>query len=167
MPETQKVPRNPSCRWLLGPLLILVACSHEAKCENPFDLALTAPVEMTVALDQVAGTATVTRTRYVGDRSFARYQVLRHIVESPRVETLTAIYDVTQTTFVDASLAPNTAYVYRVSVINGEGFGSLSSPAETDGHLAGAVNLLGWPVDAQKGQVALRWSRCIGKIKDL
>ena len=158
MPETQTVQRNPSCRWLLGPLLILVACSHEAKRENPFDLALTAPVEMTVALDQVAGTATVTRTRY---------QVLRHIAESPRVETLTATYDFSQTTFVDASLAPNTAYVYRVSVINGEGFGSLSSPAETDGHLAGAVNLLGWPVDAQKGQVALRWSRCIGKIKDL
>jgi hypothetical protein len=144
---------------LLG--LFLAAC-HDTPRKNPFDPELTPAVELQVALDDRAGVATVNWTRYAGDQPFAEYRVLRNVTESTRVETLTVIDELSQTTFVDSALTPNTAYVYRISVVNGSGFESTSSAQEIPGYQVGPVNLLGWSVDARSGNVTLHWSRYRG-----
>ena len=110
-------------RWRPAGLLILtlVAC-HDAPRDNPFDPELTPAVELEVALDDTAGTLTLTWTPYEGEQSFAEYWVLRNVAERTRVDTLVEIVEAGRTSFVDTSLAPNTAYVYRVSVVNASGF---------------------------------------------
>jgi hypothetical protein len=52
--------------WLLFGLLLLGACSHDTKRTNPLDPVLTPAVELEVALDDTAGTASLTWTAYVG-----------------------------------------------------------------------------------------------------
>ena len=42
---------------------VLLAACHDAPRNNPFDPALTPPVELEVALDDTAGTATLTWSR--------------------------------------------------------------------------------------------------------
>ena len=73
----------------IGPLL-LAAC-RAAPRKNPFDPELTPPVELTVVLDDTAGTATLTWTPYAGEAAFAEYRVLRNPTESTRLETLEVI----------------------------------------------------------------------------
>jgi len=106
--------------WYLFGLLLLTAC-HDATRKNPFDPQLTPPVELSVALDDTAGTATLTWMPYAGEQPFAEYRVLRNVTESTRVDTLAVIDEVEQTAFVDSTLAPNTAYEYRVTVVNAGG----------------------------------------------
>ena len=88
---------------------LLMGC-HDAKRENPFDPALTPAVELEGALDDTAGTATLTWTRYAGEQPFAEYWVLRNIVDRTRVDTLERISDPAQTTYMDTSIAQHTAY---------------------------------------------------------
>ena len=90
-------------------ILLLAAC-HDTERDNAFDPALTPAVRIEVSLDDTAGTAALTWTRYAGEQPFAEYWVLRNQLESTRVETLAAILDVARTSYVDTTLAPNTAY---------------------------------------------------------
>lgn len=78
----------PSLWWLAGPLLL--AWSHDAPRDNPLDPQLTPPVQLQVALDDTAGTATLTWTRYEGEAEFGEYWVLRATVPSPRSCPLTS-----------------------------------------------------------------------------
>lgn len=60
--------------WLvlfLGWLVLLCSC-HDAPRNNPFDPTLTPPVELQVALDDTAGTASLTWTPYLGKAAFPR-----------------------------------------------------------------------------------------------
>ena len=40
--------------WLLGPLFLVLCCSHDAPRDNPLDPHLTPPVELQVAVDDAA-----------------------------------------------------------------------------------------------------------------
>jgi hypothetical protein len=57
--------------WMAAPTLVLLVACHDARRENPLDPALTPPVELQVALDDTAGTATLTWSAYAGDQPFA------------------------------------------------------------------------------------------------
>ena len=114
-------PVIPSLWLLTAPLLLALACSHDSPRDNPLDPTLTPPVELQVTLDDTAGTATLTWTPYAGEQPFAEYRVLRNIAKSTEVDTLTKIAAVEQTTFVDRFLVSDTAYEYRVTVVNAGG----------------------------------------------
>ena len=65
-------------------LLALLAC-HDSKRENPFDPVLTPAPQLQVALDDTAGTATLTWTPYEGEAPFAAYWVLRRAAERVQI----------------------------------------------------------------------------------
>jgi len=122
--DTPVTPSLHRAGWLVA-LLFLAAC-HDAPRENPFDPVLTPAVELQVALDDTAGTVTLTWTQYEGQQPFQEYRVLRNEVERTRVETLAWIAQVEQTSFVDTSLTPDTGYEYQVVVVNAGGYAAES-----------------------------------------
>ena len=147
--------------WCLAALLLLAAC-HDAPRKNPFDPQLTPAVELTVALDDTAGTATLTWTPYMGEQTFSAYWVLRNVAKSIEVDTLALIEEVEQTAFVDSSLAPDTAYEYRVAAVNSAGFVVSSEERGVAGYSVEGVHLLPVESDLQAGALVLHWSRFRG-----
>ena len=154
MLRTRKVS---SLWWLAGPLLFALACSHDSPRDNPLDLTLTPPVELQVALDDTAGTATLTWTRHEGEAEFGEYWVLRNEVESTRVETLDVVSAVDQTAYVDTSLAYDTPHVYRVSTVNAAGFEVVSEERRTRVLRLPAVDLV-VTVDSRTATATLKWT---------
>lgn len=146
--------------WFLTGLLL--GCSHDSKRDNPLDPALTPQVELQVALDDTSGIATLTQSRYHGETSYAEYLVLRNIQESTRVDTVTRIESVGATSFVDTTMEANTAYEYRVAVVNTGGFQASSREGRTAGYSIGSVTLLSARYDPQRGGVVVSWSRFAG-----
>ena len=145
---------------LLVWLTALVACSHDSKRDNPLDPELTPAVELQVALDDSAGTATLTWTPYDGETSFTMYWVLRKVPGLETVDTLAAINDVQVTSHEDDTLRPNTSYSYRVSVVNVSGFEFSSQEQTVEGYSASPVTLFEHEVASD--EVRLRWSRFSG-----
>jgi len=139
--------------------LLALACGHDAPRDNPLDPQLTPPVELRVALDDTAGTATLTWSRYEGEADFGAYWVLRNEVESTRVETLMRVSGQALTVYTDTTLTPHTAYLYRVSVVNAEGFEQPSQEQRIDGYATRAVRLLQTQPAAQSGSINLTWTR--------
>lgn len=142
--------------------LLFASGCHDAPRKNPFDPALTPAVELAATLDETEGTVALQWTAYAGTASFARYRVLRHQTESVRVDTLADIGAVDSTAFVDVSLAPNTAYVYRVEVVNAQGFAMPSLEQSVVGFAVGAVELLQADIDATAGTARLVWRAYAG-----
>ena len=142
----------------LATLLLALACGHDSPRDSPVDPKLTPPVELEVALDDAAGTATLTWTRYEGDQPFAAYWVLRNEPQSTRVETLTALTDARQIVYVDSLLAPGSPYVYRVSTVNGAGFEAASRAHTARAlHLA-PVEILDANPDSRTASCSLAWT---------
>jgi hypothetical protein len=138
--------------------LFLVAC-HDTPRKNPFDPELTPAVELSVALDDTAGTAMLMWTPYAGKTGFAEYRVLRNIAKSTEVDTLAAITTIDSTAYVDTGLEPDTAYEYRVAVTNDSGFEVASAHQRVDGYTIRAVHLLPLEYDSEAGMVHLTWTR--------
>jgi len=147
--------------FLLCVVLALTAC-HDAPRKNPFDPELTPAVELTVALDDTAGTVTLNWTEYVGEQTFAEYRMLRNIARFTEVDTLAVIEEMEQTTFVDSTLVPDTAYEYRVDAVNAAGFAMSSEARSIAGYSVEGVRLLPVESDLQVGALVLRWSRFSG-----
>jgi hypothetical protein len=152
-------------RWSIWPgifslcaVLTLTAC-HDAPRKNPFDPELTPAVALTAALDDTAGTVMLNWTEYVGEQKFAEYRVLRNIARFTEVDTLAVIEELTQTMFVDSSLAPDTAYEYRVDAVNAAGFAVSSEIRNVTGYSVEAVHLLRPVDDPQIGTVTLTWTQ--------
>jgi hypothetical protein len=82
---------------------------------------LTPAVELRVAANDTSGTATLTWTTYDGETAFGEYLVLRQIFDRVSADTLARLSRATVTSFIDSTLDPNTAYLYRISVVNGAG----------------------------------------------
>ena len=151
--------KRSSLWWLAGPLLVTLACSHDSPRDNPLDPTLTPPVELQVAMDDTAGTATLTWTRYEGEQPFAAYWVLRNIFESTGVDTLERISDQSREAYTDTTLDPNTDYVYRVSVATGEGFEQPSDEQRIDGYVTRTVELLQPQSHPETGTIGLSWTQ--------
>ncbi|MBI4529990.1 MAG: fibronectin type III domain-containing protein [Candidatus Latescibacteria bacterium] len=140
----------------------VVTC-HKAERNNPFDPALTPAIDLlSVIVDETMGTATLTWTPYQGDQPFAAYRVLRNEAERTVVDTVKVITEVNQTSFVDADLKPNTDYVYRVSVVNTNGFAVPSQAQRVRGYEVRPVQLLDVSVNLQEKVVVVRWSQFRG-----
>ena len=155
-------PIKSSC-FLAGlQFLVLVACGHDAKRDNPLDPQLTPPVELQIALDDTAGTAILTWTPYTGATAFDEYLVLRNIEDRTSVDTLARIESAETTSFVDTTMAANTAYEYRVAVVNASGFEVPSLEDRTGGYSVSPVNLLSATYEPQAGGVVVSWSRFHG-----
>jgi hypothetical protein len=116
-------------------LLALLGCSHDAKRENPLDPELTPAVTLTAVMDSTSGVVSLSWTPYSGDTRFASYQVLRNVVNRIDADTLAAIIDAGQTTYIDDSLSPDTVYEYRILVVNGDGLSSPSGRVGVDGFI--------------------------------
>jgi hypothetical protein len=114
-----------------------------------------------VAFDPTTGTATLSWSAYQGQQPFAAYWVLRHVAEST-VEDTFKLTDSSLTSRVDTELAPNTAYLYRVGVVNTSGFAVFSEEKSIPGYPVGPVVLLVAQADAQAGMARLRWGRFEG-----
>jgi len=85
--------------------------------------------------------------------------VLRNITKSIEVDTLARIATVEQTTFVDSSLVPDTAYEYQVAVVNSSGLEVASTKQHINGYTTRAVRLLSLESDPRAGTVTLTWTR--------
>ena len=144
--------------WLAGPLLLALSCSHDAPRDNPLDPQLTPPVELQVALDDTAGTATLRWTRYEGEQAFAAYWVLRNELESTRVETLAVVTEAGRTVLVDTLLAVDTPYRYRVSTINAARHEAPSEPQVIRALGLPAVVLTGVGLDSRTASTTLTWT---------
>ncbi|MEW6751075.1 MAG: fibronectin type III domain-containing protein [Candidatus Latescibacterota bacterium] len=140
----------------LAGLLLLAAC-HEAPRNNPLDPVSTSPVELSVVLDDTAGTAALTWTPYAGTHPFAEYRVVRKVQGMEADTVLAAIPDPDQTSYTDSTLAPRVAYQYRVVVVNASGFAAPSAWQSVGGYTVGAVELLPPEPDSLAGTLTLRW----------
>jgi len=149
-------------RGLWVALLFYLTGCHDAARENPFDPALTPAVELTVALDELAGTIRLEWTRYAGAGVFAEYRVLRNVAKSVEVDTLERISSVEQTAFVDRELAPNMAYEYRVETVNSSGFAAESAVQGIAGYAVNPVELIEVAVDGSVGEATVRWTAYAG-----
>ena len=144
---------------LLAILLLLNACAHEARRENPLDPGLTPSVTLSVIADDRLGTAELTWSAYVGQMPFAAYLVLRKVPGIEGTDTLRVISTVADTTFTDARRAPDTTYEYRISITNGGGFTVASAPETVIGYTIESVQLLVADPDPRTGAITLRWHR--------
>ena len=152
-----RIPRFSPLWWLTGTLLLALACSHDSPRDNPLDPTLTPPVELQVALDDTAGTATLTWTRYEGEAEFGEYWVLRNVPGLVRVDT-TVLTDPGQTSFTDASAVHGTSYSYRVCVVNSDGLVVSSQAKETGSLTLPSVQILSAAFDARTATVTLQWT---------
>ena len=152
--------RDPSSLWWLsGLLLVALACSHDSPRDNPMDPTLTPPVELQVSLDDTAGTAALTWTRYEGEQPFAQYLVQRKVKGMELWGTLDSLTSLTQVAYLDTALVPDTAYEYRVAVVNASGHVARSNRETAPAYTVGAVQLLEAKSDPEAGAIRLRWSR--------
>ena len=145
--------------WIgLCGILLATAC-HDAPRKNPFDPVRTPPVTLSASLDEAMGTTHLSWTPYFGIAPFQYYLVLRNAAESTRTDTLAQIATIDSTNFTDDTLAPNTAYQYRIAIVNDAGFHVPSNEQAITGFTLTAVQLLAAEPDPQTGQVHLRWSQ--------
>ncbi|NKB69447.1 MAG: hypothetical protein GKR89_20440 [Candidatus Latescibacteria bacterium] len=136
----------------------LVAC-HDTRRDNPLDPVLTPAVSLTTVIDSTSGVVALSWTPYSGETRFDRYLVLRNVANRTEVDTLTVITDAGQTTYTDASLVADTAYEYRILVVNDEGFAPSSARSRVDGFTVRAVTLLSATGDPSAGAIEIIWSR--------
>lgn len=151
------------CRYFWrGAVVFLCASCHDAPRDNPFDPVLTPAVEVQAALDDTAGVATLTWSRYQGQQPFAGYQVLRKVRGLEAVDTLVVIAEPEVAFFVDNTLAPDLEYLYWVEVLNQAGLASASSQVAVRSFQVRGVELIEAHSDDHQGVVALRWQRYRG-----
>ena len=149
--------------WLLAVLLALATCSHDSKRDNALDPALTPPVELQVAVDDTAGTATLTWTTYAGEQPFAAYVLKRNQAEQVAVDVLDTLSSVDQTTFLDTTLLPDVAYVYRVVTINAGGLEVESEPRIVLLQSLSPVRITNLDFDSRTASASLAWSQYEGE----
>lgn len=149
-------------RFLFAGFGLLVACGHDAGRDNPVDPELTPAVGLVAALDDTSGAVTLAWGEYSGRSRFAAYLVLRNESERTVVDTLATVGNLEQTSFVDSTIAPNTAYEYRVAVRTEAGLDVPSNLERVEGYVVGAVQLLEPEADAQRAEIRLRWHRYSG-----
>ena len=150
----------------LAALLLLAlagACSHDAKRSNPLDPELTPPVELSVALNDTAGTASVIWTAYEGAASFAGYRLIRNIEDRTTVDTLANFSAIDSTTFVDNSLAPDVVYTYRVLVLNDAGFEVASQPRTGRLSSLPPVQIQLLEFNSATASAEVKWSSYVGR----
>ena len=148
--------------WLLVGLLAFTACSHESKRDNPLDPELTPPVELQVALDDTAGTVTLTWTPYEGEAPFAAYWIIR-IAQAPEViDTLAVLSDVAAASFIDSTLVTESFYSYRVSVINDAGLEVPSQIQSIRPLDLPAVEIQDLQLDSRAATATLTWTAYAG-----
>ena len=145
-------------RILLFALFPIFAACHDADRTNPFDPQLTPAVDLRIAPDDTAGTVSLTWTRYAGEQAFAKYRILRNIADRIAVDTLARIADVEQLAFVDTALDLNTAYVYRVSVVNASGFEAHSPPHPISPLNLPAVDIVDLSFNSTTATATLEWT---------
>ncbi|MFH1567628.1 MAG: fibronectin type III domain-containing protein, partial [Gemmatimonadota bacterium] len=143
----------------LAVLLLIAACSHDAPRQNPLDPELTPAVELQAALDDSAGTVTLSWTPYSGPQPFAACYVQRRVQGQEAWADLDTLLTAAEPGFVDSSLAPATAYEYRVVVVNAGGYQAPSNRESVAGYSVGAVELLAPEPVPDSGLVRLRWTR--------
>ena len=143
--------------------LLLMGC-HDAPRKNPFDPALTPPVEVERAeTDKEEGTIFLQWGRYEGQQAFAEYRVLRKMQGLEAVDTVQVIRDREQLQFIDAGdLEPETDYLYWVVVVNSAGFEVGSQQVAPEPFFLPAVNLLGAEANPRSGHIVLTWSGYAG-----
>jgi len=145
--------------------VLLVGC-HDAPRKNPFDPALTPSVILWyVHVDERVGTVTLAWTRYNGSMEFEAYEILREVREVPKMaaqlDTVFTVQSVSDTTFIDDRILPDTEYVYRVVVRNTEGFGRVSNYREVKYKIP-SVELKSVEFDSRTSTASLSWSRYEG-----
>jgi hypothetical protein len=143
--------------------LLLMGC-HDAPRKNPFDPALTPPVEVERAeTDKEEGTIFLQWERYEGQQAFAEYRVLRKVRGLEAVDTVQVIRDREQLQFIDAGdLEPGTDYLYWVVVVNSAGFEVGSQQVAPEPFFLPAVNLLGAEANPRSGHIVLTWNGYAG-----
>ncbi|MBT3345605.1 MAG: hypothetical protein HN712_18650 [Gemmatimonadetes bacterium] len=138
-------------------ILVLVGCSHDAKRENPLDPELTPPVTLGASLSDSTGT--LTWTPYAGEQPLALCIVQRKVQGQEQWVALDSLTSAEKTTYIDASLAPGTAYDYRVVVVGAGGLEVPSSRQSVLGYAIAPVSLRPVEADATLGYLQLRWTR--------
>ena len=125
---------------------------YDGHRDNPLDPKLTPAVELLdVQVDEGEGTATLMWTEYEGEMGFASYRVERRVAQMVSVDTLEVISSVSDTTWIDERIAPDTEYVYRVIVRNADGFEQESNAYRSGSFSVYPVRLLELEMDAQRG----------------
>jgi hypothetical protein len=148
---------------LIALVLLLTSC-HDAPRKNPFDPALTPPVDVQRAeTDTMEGTVFLQWSRYEGEQSFAEYRILRKVRGLEAVDTVQVIGDREQLQFIDAEeLEPETDYLYWVVVVNSSGFEVKSQQVAPVPFILSTVNLLAAGADTRSGNIVLTWNGYAG-----
>jgi len=111
-----------------------------------------------VAVDDTAGVARLTWTRYEGDQLFTAYWVLRSVAKSTEVDTLQRLLETGETSYADTSRASGVAYVYRVAVVNDEGFAASSMPVAVAPLKLPPVEIVRVEVDSRTATATVEWT---------
>jgi hypothetical protein len=143
-------------------LLLLAGCSHDAKRENSLDPELTPAATLTVAVDDTAGTATLTWNRYEGHSTFAEYRVLRRVEGLQAVVTVATITAADSTRIVDRTLDLSVPHEYRVAVVSEDGLVAMSAAVEARALAPPTADVLAAEFDAHTATATIAWTPYLG-----
>ena len=163
MPESPTCGRHRPTGAVVAMLALLaIGSCHDASRSNPMDPVLTPAVTLMATLDDTAGTVTLTWTQCAGEQPFAEYRVLRNVQRSTVVDTVATIAAVADTSYVDSTGAPGTAYEYRLEVVNRAGLPMASAVRSVVGYTVSGASVLAVESDSLAGAIRLRWTRFVG-----
>ena len=117
---------------------------------------------MQVAVNDTAGTATLTWTPYEGEALFAAYWIIRTAQAPEVVDTLAILSDAAATRYIDSTLVTESFYSYRVSVINDAGLEVPSQPQSIRPLDLPAVVIQDLQLDSRSATATLTWSAYAG-----
>ena len=136
----------------------LLSSCHDSPRRNPLDPELTAPVGAEVTLDDSAGAAVVTWSRYDGAQPFTEYRVVRNVIDQTTSHTMAVVADIDSLRFVDRSLNLDLAYEYRVVVVNTSGFSAASPPVRLTPRSLPAAEITDVEFDPKTATSRVAWT---------
>ncbi len=141
----------------------LFASCHDASRENPFDSALTPPVEdVRAQISDSTGVALIEWAPYEGQTDFHMYLVMRREKTLVEIDTLAHLGEQAQTAYADTSIRPDRDYIYWIEVVNTAGFGVPSEPLSVQSFTVTGVELTSIADSPATGHIVLTWDPYIG-----
>jgi|GEM_PF-2204125 hypothetical protein len=137
-------------------LILLVACSHDSRRENPLDPVLTPPV---VLLDSRVqdGVVSLRWSVYAGSEELAAYRVVRQVVGTDSSIVLFEFTDRLDTTYIDRSVSTGSELRYWIEVVNRSGLTRASNELVVQPQLPSPLMTVAF--DSWNGSAEIRWTR--------
>lgn len=142
--------------------LILAACSHETKRENPLDPQLASAPSLAASANDTTGFVTLSWGSYEGEAPFGAWRVLRQVEGTVQVDTLAWIDEEGVRQHVDTTPTLGVDYVYRLSAVNAAGLALESEPVTVPAGRLPGLRMVQVQMNSTDATAAIEWAPYVG-----